>query len=92
MDAITNLYKSTTNAARALPIPSSVMPLPEGSKAMGVLNIPKWETFAQELAKGETAVKAYALAGYARDWGHATRLAANGSIRARVSARQRSPR
>lgn len=52
---------------------------------MAVLNNPKRERFAQELAKGERAVNAYVVAGYTRDRGHATRLAANGSIQARVS-------
>jgi len=46
------------------------------------------ERFAQALAKGEAASKAYADAGYKPDRGHATRLAAHGSIRQRVAELQ----
>ncbi len=42
------------------------------------------EAFAQALAKGMTADAAYRQAGYKPDRGHASRLAANGSIQARV--------
>lgn len=69
-------------SARALAELSS---FPEGSKTMDVLNNPRWERFAQELAKGKTADQAYVIAGYTQDRGHATRLAANGSIQARMS-------
>jgi hypothetical protein len=43
------------------------------------------ERFACELAKGNAAGKAYELAGYKRDDGHASRLAGNGKIQARVA-------
>lgn len=43
------------------------------------------ERFACELAKGNAAGKAYELAGYKRDDGHASRLAGNGKIRARAA-------
>jgi phage terminase small subunit len=51
---------------------------------MSVLTNPKHEKFAEELAKGKPADEAYAIAGYRPDRGHASRLAANGNIRARV--------
>lgn len=51
---------------------------------MPVLAKPKWEKFAQELAKGETAVDAYEAAGYVRDDGNANRLASNPEVQARV--------
>lgn len=47
------------------------------------------ERFAQERAKGKSAAAAYRLAGYKPDRGHAARLAANGSIVARIEALQR---
>jgi hypothetical protein len=49
-----------------------------------VLKNPKHERFAQELAKGKTATEAYRLAGYKHDDGHASRLAGNGRVSARV--------
>lgn len=55
---------------------------------MPVLSNPRHERFAQELAKGETADAAYQTAGYSPDRGHASRLAANGSIVARVAELQ----
>lgn len=51
---------------------------------MPVLKNARHETFAQGLAKGMTADEAYVSAGYKPDRGHASRLAANGNIRARV--------
>lgn len=51
---------------------------------MPVLKNARHETFAQGLAKGLTADEAYVSAGYKPDRGHASRLAANGNIRARV--------
>ena len=51
---------------------------------MSVLRNPRHERFAQELAKGETADRAYQQAGYRPDRAHAARLAANGSIRGRL--------
>jgi hypothetical protein len=47
------------------------------------------ERFAQGLALGLTAVASYTAAGFKADRGHASRLAANGSIRARVRHLQR---
>ncbi|WP_454686850.1 hypothetical protein [Agrobacterium leguminum] len=51
---------------------------------MPVLKNARHETFAQGLAKGMTADEAYVSAGYKPDRGHASRLASNGNIRARV--------
>jgi hypothetical protein len=51
---------------------------------MPVLQNPKHERFAQELAKGKTATESYALAGYKPDDGNATRLTGNDSIRQRI--------
>lgn len=54
----------------------------------GPLPNPRHERFAQELAKGKTADEAYAAVGYKPDRGHASRLATNGNIRARVAELQ----
>lgn len=43
------------------------------------------ERFACELAKGSAAGAAYEAAGYKRDDGHASRLAGNGKIQARIN-------
>jgi phage terminase small subunit len=51
---------------------------------MPILTNPRHERFAQELAKGKTATEAYRLAGYKHDDGHASRLAGNGRVSARV--------
>lgn len=51
----------------------------------GPLKNARHERFAQELAKGATMLDAYAAADYAPNRGHASRLAANGNIVARVS-------
>lgn len=50
----------------------------------GPLKNPKHERFAQELAKGKGQAEAYAAAGYRGDRPHASRLATNGNISARV--------
>jgi hypothetical protein len=55
---------------------------------MTILQNPRHERFAQELAKGKTAVEAYQAGGYKPDRGHASRLAANGNICARVAELQ----
>jgi hypothetical protein len=55
---------------------------------MPILQNPRHERFAQELAKGKTADEAYAAAGYKPDRGPASGLAANGNIRARVAELQ----
>jgi phage terminase small subunit len=52
---------------------------------MAALSNPKHERFAQELAKGTSASQAYAEAGYVADDGHASRLAGNGKVKARVA-------
>ena len=52
---------------------------------MPVLNNPKHERFAQEVAKGKTADEAYRLAGYRPQRSNASRMIANDSIRTRVS-------
>lgn len=51
---------------------------------MPILTNQRHERFAQELAKGESASKAYELAGYNPDRGAASRLSANVSVQARV--------
>lgn len=51
---------------------------------MGVLSNPKHERFAQELAKGVSQSQAYTIAGYRASDAHASRLAGNGKVRARV--------
>lgn len=53
---------------------------------MPVLKNPKWELFAQELAKGTTADEAYQLAGYKPNRGNAATLKQNQSILDRVNA------
>jgi hypothetical protein len=49
------------------------------------LDNPKWERFAQELAKGKTADEAYQLAGYRENRGNASTLKANQIISDRVA-------
>lgn len=51
---------------------------------MAILDKPRHEKLAQELALGANQADAYERAGYARDDGHASRLAGDGRIRARV--------
>ena len=51
---------------------------------MPVLNNPRHETFAQELAKGKTADEAYVIAGYSENRGNCIRMKANESILKRV--------
>lgn len=52
---------------------------------MPALKNHKHEWFAQELAKGKTQIEAYELAGYKPDDAHASRLASDGRIQARVA-------
>lgn len=51
---------------------------------MPVLSDPKHEAMAQGLAKGLSADRAYAEAGYSAHRGNASRLSANESVQARV--------
>lgn len=51
---------------------------------MPVLENPRHERFAQELAKGKTADEAYEAAGFGQHRGNASRLKGNESIAARV--------
>lgn len=51
---------------------------------MTVLDKPRHEKLAQQLALGANQADAYEAAGYARDDGHASRLAGDGRIRGRV--------
>jgi phage terminase small subunit len=51
---------------------------------MSILDKPRHEKLAQELALGTNQTDAYERAGYARDDGHASRLAGDGRIKARV--------
>jgi len=51
---------------------------------MPVLDNPRYELFAQELAKGKTADEAYVLAGYRENRGNASTLKANQIISDRV--------
>lgn len=55
---------------------------------MPALKNTRHERVAQELAKGKTAVEAYALAGYRPNRSHASRLVAKGIIRSRVAELQ----
>ena len=55
---------------------------------MPILKNPRHESFAHELSKGKTADEAYRAAGYKPDRGHASRLAANGNICARLAELQ----
>ncbi len=52
---------------------------------MAVMENPRHEIFAQQLAKGKSAEAAYAAAGYKRDRGAASRLSAKVNIQARVA-------
>lgn len=52
---------------------------------MTVLKNPRHERFAQALARGEPAGRAYVLAGYARNDGNSIRLKGNEKIAARVA-------
>ena len=54
----------------------------------GPLKNTRNEAFARELAKGKTQDEAYEAAGYKPDDGHASRLAGNGRIIARVGELQ----
>jgi len=44
------------------------------------LDNPRWERFAQELAKGKTACEAYVLAGYKANDGNAGLILLNGRL------------
>jgi hypothetical protein len=55
---------------------------------MPVLDNPKWELAAQEVAKGRTQVEAIETAGYSPHRSNASRLIANDSIKLRVSELQ----
>lgn len=55
---------------------------------MPALENPKWEHFAQALAKGKTQIEAYAEAGYRPNDANATRLTGNDRIKARVAELQ----
>src|SRR5262249_39536732 len=52
---------------------------------MPPLDNPRWEHFAQEIAKGKTAREAYVLAGYKKNDGNASRLKSNEKLTARVN-------
>ena len=49
---------------------------------MPVLRNPRWEAYAQELAKGKPARQAYVLAGYKKNDGNASRLKSNEKLTA----------
>lgn len=55
---------------------------------MPILDNPRHEKYAQELAKGASQIDAYVAAGYARNESHASRLARNGKVAARVEELQ----
>ncbi len=57
---------------------------------MGVLKNTKWELFAQEILKGETADQAYVNAGYKKNRKNAARLKTNEDIMARIDALKRT--
>jgi phage terminase small subunit len=52
---------------------------------MSILENPKWELFAQALAKGETGDQAYVTAGYKENRGNAARLKAKQNVLNRVA-------
>lgn len=52
---------------------------------MPVLENPRYERFAQDIAKGMSQIDAYVNAGYKPNDGHAARLAGHGRIVARVA-------
>ena len=52
---------------------------------MPALENPRWERFAQELAKGKTADESYQCAGYSEHRGNASRLSANENVLRRVA-------
>jgi len=52
------------------------------------LENPRWERFAQELAKGKTADEAYVIAGYSENRGNCIRLKANESVLRRLTELQ----
>lgn len=55
---------------------------------MPSLENPRWERFAQELAKGKTADEAYVIAGYSENRGNCIRLKANESVLRRLTELQ----
>lgn len=55
---------------------------------MAALTNPKWERFAQGLAKGKTQADAYAAAGYRGDETAACRLSKNVKVQARIAELQ----
>lgn len=55
---------------------------------MPVLNNVRHERFSQELARGSSANRAYEIAGYKPDDGHASRLAGNGKVKERINELQ----
>jgi phage terminase small subunit len=55
---------------------------------MPILQNPRHETFAQELAMRKTADEAYETAGYKPSRPHACRLATKGNVRARIAELQ----
>jgi len=52
---------------------------------MAAIDNPKHEIFAQELAKGVSQASAYEAAGYKPSEQHASRLASNGKVQARIA-------
>jgi phage terminase small subunit len=52
---------------------------------MSVLKNAKHERFSQEIAGGKSQAEAYELAGYSPSEQHASRLARNGKVRARIA-------
>src|SRR4051812_28364045 len=56
-----------------------------GSAGVAPLSNSRQEAFCRALATGKSQGEAYVMAGYKRDDGHATRLAGNGKIIARVN-------
>lgn len=55
---------------------------------MAPLTNPRWERFAQALAKGKTATDAYAEAGFAPNRQNAARLTTNDDVKARLAELQ----
>lgn len=59
--------------------------VPRRLKIVPILTDPREERFAQERAKGVTQIKAFTLAGFPPDDGHASRLNSKPEVKARIA-------
>ena len=58
---------------------------------MPVLDNPKWELAAQEVAKGRTQLEAIEAAGYAPHDSNASRLIGNDKVKSRIRSYRNKP-